>query len=50
MARYKLTEEKSNENGCDVMPQVSGDPVGRFGETPGPKRRLTQPPYNSPRN
>jgi hypothetical protein len=24
------------------------DFVGRFGETPGPERRLTQPPYNPP--
>jgi hypothetical protein len=31
-----------------VMPRLWGDPVGCFGETPGPKRRLTQPPYNSP--
>jgi hypothetical protein len=30
------------------MPALWGDPVGRFGETPGPKRRLPQPTTNFP--
>jgi hypothetical protein len=32
------------------MPPFYGEIVGRFGETPGPKRRLTQTPYNPPKN